>query len=256
MKTLNPKIVEKLSKDLVLSESTIKKNIYLLAKQYPRATKNALGQIYARQNKKTVLRMLDNEDRLSFPSDTAIIRNPTPISRAQKTAKPAKKPEVKQSFVKKHWKKGLVGGALTFFILPLLVQLLGTEYQIRRYKDDSTTKFSTPTISPILTPFPIVIPSSSPTSTNSLLGNNQISIDEGKSFTDPVSDITVGVNWVLPRNYSNLTITFPGRPSEEYRDVKSGRRFDYVGRDNLDYVLTVVEVEPSGIKVKIDRKPR
>ena len=71
MKTLNPKIVEKLSKDLALSEGTIKKNVYLLAKQYPRATKNALAQIYAQKNRKTILRMLDKEDRESLPSGIA-----------------------------------------------------------------------------------------------------------------------------------------------------------------------------------------
>lgn len=74
MKTLSPKIVKKLSQDLNLSESTIKKNIYLLAKRYPRATKNALAQIYAQKNRKTILRMLDKEDRESLPSG---IRPPT-----------------------------------------------------------------------------------------------------------------------------------------------------------------------------------
>lgn len=73
MKILNPKIVEKLSKDLALSESTIKKNIYLLAKRYPRATRNALAQIYAQQNGKTVLRMLSKDDRQTLPSTGAPI---------------------------------------------------------------------------------------------------------------------------------------------------------------------------------------
>lgn len=73
MKVLNPKIVKKLSKDLALSESTIKKNIYLLAKRYPQATKNALAQIYAQQNRKTVLRMLSKDDRETLPSTGAPI---------------------------------------------------------------------------------------------------------------------------------------------------------------------------------------
>ena len=78
MKTLSPKIIKKLSEDLGLSESTIKKNIYLLAKQYPRATKNALAQIYAQQNGKTVLRMLSRDDRQTLPTTGAPIDADSP----------------------------------------------------------------------------------------------------------------------------------------------------------------------------------
>jgi len=65
--------VSKLSGDLGLSESTIKKNIYLLARQYPHATKNALAQIYSFQNRKTIYRLLDKEDRASLPTTSPIV---------------------------------------------------------------------------------------------------------------------------------------------------------------------------------------
>ena len=78
MKKLSPKIVKRLSQDLDLSESTIKKNVYLLAKRYPQATKNALAQIYAQKEGKTILRMLDTEDRKSLPSGRVPIRSSFP----------------------------------------------------------------------------------------------------------------------------------------------------------------------------------
>jgi hypothetical protein len=83
MRTLSLKIVSKLSKDLGLSESTIKKNIYLLAKQYPHATKNALAQIYSLQNNKTIYRLLDKEDRSSLPVTNPVMIPTTQLNRRQ-----------------------------------------------------------------------------------------------------------------------------------------------------------------------------
>ncbi len=68
MKKLNQEIVEKLANELNISERTVKKNIYNLVKDYSGLTKNAVAQIYARQNGKTVFRKLDNEDKATLPS--------------------------------------------------------------------------------------------------------------------------------------------------------------------------------------------
>lgn len=68
MKTLNPKIVKKLSEDIGISETTVKKDIYLLSKNYPQATKNAIAQIYARNKGMSIFRMLDKEDKATLAS--------------------------------------------------------------------------------------------------------------------------------------------------------------------------------------------
>jgi predicted transcriptional regulator len=68
MKHLDYRIVSKLSKKLGRTENTIKKDIYLLQKKYPRSTKNAVAQIYATAHKNTIYRMLDKEDKVSLPS--------------------------------------------------------------------------------------------------------------------------------------------------------------------------------------------
>lgn len=68
MKTLSSKIVKKLSVDLGISEETVKKDIYLLSKNYPQATKNAIAQIYARNKGRSIFRMLDKDDKATLAS--------------------------------------------------------------------------------------------------------------------------------------------------------------------------------------------
>ncbi|VVC02840.1 Uncharacterised protein [Candidatus Burarchaeum australiense] len=68
MKKLDDKIVKYLSRKLDIGENTVRTNIYLLVKNHPHCTKNAVGQIYARSKGLSVLRMLDKEDRTSLPS--------------------------------------------------------------------------------------------------------------------------------------------------------------------------------------------
>lgn len=85
--------------------------------------------------------------------------------------------------------------------------------------------------------------------------SNSINIDQGKSFIDPVSGVTVGVNWVLYRDFSNLTITFPEKTSEEYQEVKSGMTFKFLGKDRLSYTLTIVEIGYESIGIRVDLNP-
>ncbi len=68
MKILNREIINLLAKKLELDPKTIKKNIYLLQKDYPNLTKNAVAQIYARKNSLSIFRKLDKEDKASLPS--------------------------------------------------------------------------------------------------------------------------------------------------------------------------------------------
>lgn len=122
MKTLSPKIVKKLSKDLVLSESTIKKNIYLLAKRYPRATANALAQIYAQQNGKTVLRLMDNEDRQTLPSG-APARGTSPKHTGLKVlVQTDKEPD---HWYNNFWVQLILAFLLTGIIAGTIAQILG-----------------------------------------------------------------------------------------------------------------------------------
>ena len=257
MKILSPKIVKKLSKDLILSESTIKKNIYLLAKRYPGATKNALAQIYAQQKGKTVLRMLDNEDRQSLPSLSvaAPIRVKVPQVKLKKVKK-EEKLSTKQGLIEslklkaRRFVKSVLNpqtfiGALIVGVILIIIAVLADNHLSKNPGVTSPTPTASSSYSP--TPFPSLIKE------NSLKVDKFISIEKGKSFTDPVSGITVGVNWVLSRSYSELTITFPGKTSMEFEDVKSGRRFDYLGNGGLDYVLTIVEIESDGVKIRIDK---
>jgi len=68
MKKLDGDLVKFISKKLSIGENTVRKNIYLLVKNHPHCTKNAVGQIYARSKGLSALRMLDKEDRASLPS--------------------------------------------------------------------------------------------------------------------------------------------------------------------------------------------
>jgi len=68
MRTLDEKIVKRLSQLLGKEESTIKKDISILANQYANCTPNARAQIYALKYRKTVRRLLDKEDKASLPN--------------------------------------------------------------------------------------------------------------------------------------------------------------------------------------------
>lgn len=68
MQILKHEIVEYLAKILEKSERTVTKDIYLLTKQYPNCTKNAVAQIYALKHGKSIFRKLDKEDKGSLPN--------------------------------------------------------------------------------------------------------------------------------------------------------------------------------------------
>jgi len=65
---LNPEIVNMLAQKIGLSESTVKKNIYLLRKDYANCSPNALAQIFARSKGYSVIRKLSKEDRNTLPN--------------------------------------------------------------------------------------------------------------------------------------------------------------------------------------------
>ena len=67
MKKLNPKILKFLEKKLGVKEKTIRNNITRIAINNTRCTKNACAHIYAQENGYSVLRMLDEEDKVSLP---------------------------------------------------------------------------------------------------------------------------------------------------------------------------------------------
>jgi hypothetical protein len=92
MKKLNLTIVECLAKKLRISSSTVKKNIYLRASKYPKATKNAVAQIYAQERGETIFRKLDKNDKESLPNFE--IEN-IKIKVKGKTKKNHKKPPLK-----------------------------------------------------------------------------------------------------------------------------------------------------------------
>ncbi len=68
MKRLDSEIVRLLSTKTRKKASTVKKDIYLLARNYSSLTKNAVAQIYALRHGTSVLRHLDADDRASLPN--------------------------------------------------------------------------------------------------------------------------------------------------------------------------------------------
>ena len=85
MKKLSPKIINKLSKKLSISEKTIKNNIGRLSKKYPKSTLNARAYLYAEGKGLNLYNFLDNEDQKSLPSaNTPIIYNNTPTPKPSK----------------------------------------------------------------------------------------------------------------------------------------------------------------------------
>lgn len=104
MKKLKPEIVEYLSEKLNLRPATVKKDIYLLTRNYPKLTKNAIAQIYAQKNRVTIFRKLDKEDRASLPSNEVV---PEKIKVKQKKQKAAKRIKILINYdTNDYFKKG------------------------------------------------------------------------------------------------------------------------------------------------------
>lgn len=76
---LNPRILSKLGKQLPKEETTIRKDISLLRRDYPALTHNAVAQIYARKHGKTVLQLLDAEDKASLSTVPQPVANQVAI---------------------------------------------------------------------------------------------------------------------------------------------------------------------------------
>ena len=93
MKKLDSRIVDELAQKLDKNPATVKKDIYLLVRKYPTATKNAVAQVYAEQNGKTVFRLLDKEDRNSMPN-ISVDKSQVRVAQAQK--KPRRKERIIQ----------------------------------------------------------------------------------------------------------------------------------------------------------------
>jgi len=113
MNTLNKKIVKKLSEDLKIFESTVRKNIYLLSKSYPQATKNAIAQIYARNRGLSVFRMLDKDDKATLASQ--------PKEKSIYNIKQYQTPFQKQHWYQKEWIWAIVATAIS--ILSIIIAL-------------------------------------------------------------------------------------------------------------------------------------
>lgn len=110
MRNLNPKIVKKLSENLGMSEKTVKKDIYLLSKNYPQATKNAIAQIYARNKGLSIFRLLDKEDKGTLASQ--------PKENSTYNIKHYQTPLHKQLWYQKEWMWAII--AVIISIIPLL----------------------------------------------------------------------------------------------------------------------------------------
>ncbi|MBU0529145.1 hypothetical protein KKF86_05235 [bacterium] len=100
-------IIALLAEKLNKKESTIKKDISLLRTQYSKSTPNAVAQIYARENNKTVWRHLSQEDRDSMPN--LKLEKPVTIKVKTKKTKSLKprilKYETSEYFINEHIKE-------------------------------------------------------------------------------------------------------------------------------------------------------
>lgn len=250
MKNLNKKIVKKLSSDLNLSEKTVKKNIYLLAKFYPHATKNALAQIYAGRKKVNIFRLLDAEDRQSLPSFSLVEKSRTNnISKIRVLEEDNRKDRFQLSRRKTIWQKILSPQGLVALLLTLLAGIIAAIFQV----EYSSWRIPTAAPQEIVT-IPSVSPKLAPTNTPTITTNQpngSISIKEGESFTDQPNGLRIGVNYIFSNSYADLTITFPGSVSQEFKEVKSGRVFSYVAKDSRAYILTIVKIDYNGIEISI-----
>jgi len=65
---LDPDIVRFLSRKTGLAEATVKKDVYLLRRNYPTSTLNAVAQLYAVSKGLTIFRKLSKEDKATLPN--------------------------------------------------------------------------------------------------------------------------------------------------------------------------------------------
>ncbi len=152
------------------------------------------------------------------------------------------------------WYKDYIKLALIIALASLVVGVISIPWwpNIFRYvfrKNAEETKESSKQSEPRPTITTIPTPSYNPIETS--LNSSSISVDEGKSYTDQKSGITLGVNFVLSKFYAHLTITFPKKPSEEFIDVKSGKVYDYIGLNGLKYKLTIIGIESDSVEILI-----
>jgi hypothetical protein len=68
MNNLNPVILDYLQKKTNKAKSTIRKDISLIRRNFPKCTINAAAHIYATKNKLSLMQKLDNEDKASLPN--------------------------------------------------------------------------------------------------------------------------------------------------------------------------------------------
>ncbi len=106
MSRLKPEILTHLSKTLKLSENSVRQYISRERTKHPKATLNAAAQLFAMSNKKTVLRMLDKEDRATLPSNIEMAKE-TVILENKKEGKKEKKIQILVDYeTTEHFKKG------------------------------------------------------------------------------------------------------------------------------------------------------
>lgn len=68
MTRLNPEILKKIIKNSGLAENTVRKEISLLKRKYPRCTSNAVAQLFATKYGFSVLQKLSKEDKETLPN--------------------------------------------------------------------------------------------------------------------------------------------------------------------------------------------
>jgi hypothetical protein len=68
MNHLNPVILELIISKTGKAKNTIRKNISLIRRKYPKCTINAAAYIYAMENKISIMQKLDKEDKSSLPN--------------------------------------------------------------------------------------------------------------------------------------------------------------------------------------------
>lgn len=119
MKTLSPKIIDRLSKELSISEKTIRNHIGSLSKSYPNSTLNARAYLYASKKDLNLYNLLDNEDKRSLPSTSTAV-NVAPSN--QKGFR-----VIVQGDKESHWLLKLILGSLILAVIAgTISQILGT----------------------------------------------------------------------------------------------------------------------------------
>jgi len=106
MKSLDNKIVRNLVDKLHIREATIKKDIYLLAKNYPQCTKNALAQIYAQKRGVSIFPKLDREDRATLPAVTEVVRERITAKKGRIKSQEKKVKALFDYETSDYWKRG------------------------------------------------------------------------------------------------------------------------------------------------------